>query len=175
MRIEFNVTGSDRKALVTAMADILNVKPKYLGAPSLNYEVDYFTVTKDGAVEFDDRADSEEIEQLLESLADKGFVAAPAEMAQAWLDARAEETAEEPAEQPQGETVGLTVAIPLDKVAVGNLTNLLDAKGGAYKESLGHSRNTNRNRRGQGFLPLVWRGTGCRRGQGLQPFHCSPL
>ena len=44
MRIEFNVTGSDRKALVMAMADILNVKPKYLGVPSLNYEVDYFTV-----------------------------------------------------------------------------------------------------------------------------------
>ena len=75
MRIEFNVTGSDRKALVTAMGEILNVKPKYMGMPSMNYEVDYFTVTKDGAVEFDDRADSEEIEQLLESLADKGFVA----------------------------------------------------------------------------------------------------
>lgn len=137
MRIKFNVTGSDRKALVTAMADILNVKPKYLGVPSLNYEVDYFTVTKDGAVEFDDRADSEEIEQLLESLADKGFVAAPAEMAQAWLDARAEETAEDPIEGPQGETVGLTVAIPLDKVAVGNLTNLLDAKGSLIKKALG--------------------------------------
>jgi hypothetical protein len=91
MRFEFNVTGRDRKALVTAMGEILNVKPKYMGMPSMNYEVDYFTVTKDGTVEFDDRADSEEIEQLLESLADKGFVAAPAETAQAWLDARAED------------------------------------------------------------------------------------
>jgi len=88
-------------------------------------------------VEFDDRADSEEIEQLLESLADKDFVAAPAEMAQAWLDARAEESSEETAEQPQGETVGLTVAIPLDKVSVGNLTNLLDAKGSLIKKALG--------------------------------------
>ena len=135
MRFEFNVTGSDRKALVTAMGEILNVKPKYMGMPSMNYEVDYFTVTKDGAVEFDDRADSEEIEQLLESLADKDFVAAPAEMAQAWLDARAKESSEETAEQPQGETVGLTVAISLDKVAVGNLTNLLDAKGSLSKGS----------------------------------------
>lgn len=137
MRIEFNVTGSDRKALVTAMADILNVKPKYLGVPSLNYEVDYFTVTKDGTVEFDDRADSEEIEQLLEGLADKGFVAAPAEMAETWLEKRAEELTEEPSAEPQSETVGLTVAIPLDKVAVGNLTNLLDAKGGLIKKALG--------------------------------------
>lgn len=137
MRIEFHVTGSDRKALVTVMGEILDVKPKYMGMPSMNYEVDYFTVTKEGAVEFDDRADSEEIEHLLESLADKGFVATPAEMAQAWLDARAKETAEEPAEQPQGETVGFTVTIPLDMVSVGNLTNLLDAKCNLIKKALG--------------------------------------
>ena len=137
MRIEFHVTGSDRKALVTAMAEILGVKAKYMGMPSMNYEVDYFTVTKDGTVEFDDRADSEEIEQLLEGLADKGFVAAPAEMSEAWLEKRAEELSEEPSAEPQGETVGLTVAIPLDKVAVGNLTNLLDAKGGLIKKALG--------------------------------------
>lgn len=47
MRFEFNVTGSDRKALVMAMGEILNVKPKYMGMPSMNYEVDYFTVTND--------------------------------------------------------------------------------------------------------------------------------
>jgi hypothetical protein len=28
-----------------------------MGRPSMNYEVDYFTVTKDGTVEFDDRAE----------------------------------------------------------------------------------------------------------------------
>ena len=88
MRIEFNVTGSDRKALVTAMGEILNVKPKYMGMPSMNYEVDYFTVTKDGAVEFDDRADSEEIEQLARRT-DKESTQL-AEMAAG--DARAEET-----------------------------------------------------------------------------------
>lgn len=137
MRFEFNVTGSDRKALVTAMGEILDVKPKYMGMPSMNYEVDYFTVTKEGAVEFDDRADSEEIEQLLEKLVDKGFVAAPAEMAQAWLDARTEEMAVEEPETLQGETVGLMVAIPLDKVSLGNLTNLLDAKGSLIKKALG--------------------------------------
>lgn len=137
MRFEFNVTGSDRKALVMAMGEILNVKPKYMGMPSMNYEVDYFTVTKDGTVEFDDRADSEEIEQLLESLADKGFVAAPAEMAQAWLDARADELAADADKEPQDGNEGLTVAIPLDKVSVGNLTNLLDAKGSLIKRALG--------------------------------------
>ena len=33
--------------------------------------------------------------------------------------------------------MGLTVEIPLDKVAVGNLTKLLDAKGGLIKKALG--------------------------------------
>lgn len=74
---------------------------------------------------------------MLEGLADKGFVAAPAEMAETWLEKRAEELTEEPSAEPQSETVGLTVAIPLDKVAVGNLTNLLDAKGGLIKKALG--------------------------------------
>src|SRR3712207_6530266 len=35
------------------------------------------------------------------------------------------------------ETTGLTISIPLDKVDVGNLTNLLDAKGTLIKKALG--------------------------------------
>ena len=37
----------------------------------------------------------------------------------------------------QSRTSGLTVEIPLDKVAVGNLTRLLDAKGNLIKKALG--------------------------------------
>ena len=37
------------------------------------------------------------------------------------------------------ERTGLTVEIPLDKVDVGNLTKLLDAKGGLIKKALGIS------------------------------------
>lgn len=140
MQIKFHRTGAERKALVTAIGEILEVKPQYKGMPSAAYEIDYFTVTKDGTLEFDDRADSEEIENLLERLADRGIVAAPAEMAQAWLYARAEELSEESETEPQEETVGLTVEIPLDKVAVGNLTKLLDAKGSLIKKALGVSK-----------------------------------
>lgn len=139
MQIKFHRTGAERKALVTAIGEILEVKPQYKGMPSAAYEIDYFTVTKDGTLEFDDRADSEEIENLLERLADRGIVAAPAEMAQAWLYARAEELSEESETEPQEETVGLTVEIPLDKAAVGNLTKLLDAKGSLIKKALGVS------------------------------------
>ena len=137
MRIEFHRTGAERKALVTAIGEILEVRPKYKGMPSAAYEIDYFTVTKDGTLEFDDRADSEEVENLLEQLADRGIVVASVEMAQAWLDARAEELSEASEIEPQGANVGLTVEILLDKVAVGNLTKLLEAKGNLIRKALG--------------------------------------
>lgn len=137
MRIEFQRTGAERKALVTAIGEILEVKPKYKGMPSAAYEIDYYTVTKDGTLEFDDRADSEEVENLLERLADRGIVAAPTEMAQAWLDAREAERSEKSETALQEANVGLTVEIPLEKVAVGNLTKLLDAKGNLIRKALG--------------------------------------
>jgi len=74
-KIRYNVTGDERKRLVRAMGDILETEPKYLGAPSFAYEIDYFTVDKSGTVVFDSRADSEEIEKLLERLHELGFEA----------------------------------------------------------------------------------------------------
>ena len=139
MRIEFHRTGAERKALVTAIGEILEVRPKYKGMPSAAYEIDYYTVTKDGTLEFDDRTDSEEVENLLEQLADRGIVAAPAEMAQAWLNARAEELSKASKTEPQEAHVGLTVEIPLDKVSLGNLTKLLEAKGKLIRKALGIS------------------------------------
>ena len=139
MRIEFYRTGAERKALVTAIGEILEARPKYKGMPSAAYEIDYYTVTKDGTVEFDDRTDSEEVENLLEQLADRGIVAAPAEMAQAWLNARAEELSKASETEPQEANVGLTVEIPLDKVSLGNLTKLLEAKGKLIRKALGIS------------------------------------
>ena len=72
---EFNykVTGNDRKRLVSAIGEILEVPPKYLGAPTFAYEVDYITIDKNGIVSFDDRANSDEIEMLVEALLEKGF------------------------------------------------------------------------------------------------------
>ena len=143
MRFEFNRTGAERKALVQAMGEILGVKPRYLGMPTAAYEVDYFHIDKTGAVEFDDRADSEEIENLLERLAERGIVAAPAETAQeagtAQESADAENKAEEPETEAQGADLGLTVAMPRDSftdAALENLRKLVDAKGSLIKKAL---------------------------------------
>lgn len=137
MRIEFHRTGAERKALVTAIGEILEIRPQYKGMPSAAYEIDHFTVTKEGTLEFDDRAESEEVENLLEQLENRGIVAAPTEMAQTWLNAREAELSEKSETEPQEANVGLTVEIPLDKVAAGNLTKLLDAKGNLIRKALG--------------------------------------
>jgi len=128
MTIKFNVPGSKRKELVKTIAAWLGEDVKYCGAPTFAYEIDYFTVARDGALEFDDMADSEEIENLLDSLAQRGFAAVPKE---------AEKVSEPTENAAQGESVGLTVSVPLDKVNAGNLTALLDAKGRLIQKALG--------------------------------------
>ena len=82
MELKYNVTGANRKALVDAIAEITGADKKYLGAPTFAYEVDYFTIDKNGTVCFDDRADSEEIENLIEELYERGFKAEDMEMAE---------------------------------------------------------------------------------------------
>jgi len=77
MEMKYNVNGADRKRLVAAVSEILDIPQKYLGAPTFAYEVDYFTVDKNGTVSFDDRADSDEVEMLVEALLEKGFEPEP--------------------------------------------------------------------------------------------------
>ena len=71
MEIMYNRTGKERKELVTAIAEITGAEAVYKGVPSCNYEVDYFTIDKEGTLIFDDSADSEEVEQLLEKLLER--------------------------------------------------------------------------------------------------------
>ncbi len=150
MRIEFNRTGAERKALVQTIGEILGIKPKYLGMPTAAYEVGSFRIDKNGALEFDDLADSGEIGNLLERLVERGIMAASMEMAQAWLDARQEaDTAEESAgmantaehseNAPDEANLGLTVAMPRESftdAALENLRKLVDAKGSLIKKAL---------------------------------------
>ncbi len=136
MTIHYNVTGNERKRLADYIAGFLGCEKKYLGVPSCAYQAGYIMIQKDGAIEFDDRADSEEIEKLLEELAQEGFHAETVGSETARSNTAETDTSE--AEKgAQGENVGLTVAVPLSKVNVGNLTNLLDAKGVLIQKALG--------------------------------------
>ena len=109
MEIKFEVTGAERKQLVNHIAEATGFTPKYKGMPTAAYAVGSITVTKDGTCIVDDN-EAESI-RILQDLAGA--------------------TTEEPASK-----AAFTVSIPLDKVKVGNLTNLLEAKGYLIKHAL---------------------------------------
>lgn len=125
MRVEFNKTGAERKALVTAIGEILGTKLKYMGMPTAAYDFGGLIIDKNGGAEFEENIFPNDIENLLDQLADRGFVA------------EGKEVSEDHEEMPQSESVGLTVAIPLENVLVGNLTKLLEAKATLIKKALG--------------------------------------
>ena len=137
MRIEFHVTGAGRRALVTAIGEILEVRPKYLGMPTAAYEVDYFRIDKNGTVEFDDRADSGEIENLLERLAERGFAGEGQEAATDATKETAENDTAGADTAPQDENVRLTVAMPLGSANIDNIKKMLEAKGSLIKKAFG--------------------------------------
>ena len=133
MEINYNVSGAKRKELVKVISETTGARAEYQFMPTCSYVIDYFTVTKDGTLIFDDRADSEEIEKVLEAIAAAGFACKPV----CGADEEAGELSEEPATAPHSAIVALTVEIPADKVNVDNLTKLLEAKGGLIKKALG--------------------------------------
>ena len=121
MTITINAQGAERKRLAKTISDWLGVPSKYCGAPTFNYEVDYFTIDKNGSLIFDDMADSEVIEGLIEHICNERF------------DVDQSHTDED--EEP----IGLTVSIPKEKVNVANLSSILQAKGNLIEKALGIS------------------------------------
>ena len=119
MTITINAQGAERKRLVKCISDWLEVPAKYCGAPTFNYEVDYFTIDKNGSLIFDDMADSEVIEGLIEHIFNEGFD----------IDQSHTDEDEEP--------IGLTVSMPKGKVNVANLSSILQAKGNLIEKALG--------------------------------------
>ena len=117
MEINYNVTGPDRKRLVQAIAQILESDAKYLGVPSCAYQVDNFTISKDGILSFDDHTNRGEAEQLIERLCEMGFEAETPEV-----------------------TDGLCIELPLKdttEAAIDNLRRMVDSKATLIKKALG--------------------------------------
>jgi hypothetical protein len=67
MRLQFHVTGAERKSLVAAISQELNAPTKYLGMPTAAYEVGGYHIDKNGTVTGKDNLDLED------ALYQKGF------------------------------------------------------------------------------------------------------
>ena len=122
MTITIHAQGAERKRLVQTIARWLGCEAKYLGVPSCAYQVDYFTIEKNGSLSFDDSADSEVIERLLQHIYDEGF------------DIDQSHTGDEE------EITGGCISMPRSLFTDSNLENLkaiVAAKGNLIKKALG--------------------------------------
>ncbi len=127
----------NRKPLVQAVSEFTGAAAVYMRTPTYAYQIDYFTITREGNIEFDDMADSEEIEKLIEFLAGKGFIAE--EMPTEASGTDVEELSAELESEPQGANMGLTVALPRAEFtdnALENLQKLVDSKAALIKKAL---------------------------------------
>jgi hypothetical protein len=72
MTIHYNCT--NRKPLVQAISEITGIVAEYQFMPTCAYRIgDDFTVTKEGNLEINDRADSKEVEHLIDELVRRGY------------------------------------------------------------------------------------------------------
>ena len=143
MEIKYNIEKSQRKAMAQKIAEIIGAEVEYLGVPSCAYQIDIFTLSKDGVLSFTDRSDTEIVEKVLDGLAEAGYTSETVTYPEG-TETDAEESAEpqdaedggaEPDENtdenenPETETNGfpiaVTVALPLTDHTVLSLTNLI--------------------------------------------------
>lgn len=129
MKINYNVTGEQRKELVKAIGVILQVKPVYMKMPTCAYEIGDITVGKEGTLVCEDSAKAERVAHNL--IAD-GFTAA---------DNATESAAEEVAPTEEVEAPdSLTISMPKDGFtdeAIANLKHLVESKATLIKKALG--------------------------------------
>ena len=114
MIIEFHLTGENRKALVKAISEILEISAEYQYMPTCAYKIgDFYTVTKEGNLEISDSADGKEVEMLIDELVHRGY--------------------DVPLDEEEN---GLTVEMPLelvDDATIDRLRKIVENKGELFK------------------------------------------
>ena len=141
MQIKYHLEGSERKALLAVMREILQDTPKYMGPPTFSFEIGPYTIDRHGTLDCPDHLDSTQIAMLIRELEHDGFIGE-----------RISESAK-PAEQqiietPRKEIVTttldsldrLSVEMPRDGMtptAMENLRRLVASKATLLKKALG--------------------------------------
>ena len=140
----------ERKPFVQALEEITGTKSVYKKPPTFAYEVGCLTITKDGDLEVDDRADVETMKQIVEELEKRGFATkenpfrkvqkeASEEKENLEDDISTESEGIEPDETQVKEDLGLTVSMPrkyFNDQALTNLKHLVESKQTLIKNAL---------------------------------------
>lgn len=132
MKANYNLTGTKRKELVNAIAEITGEKADYKRMPTCAYEIGDITVDKDGSVTCEDE---EKLKKVMEALNEKGFTAEGEQE-----DGKAEQpeqVATTEKENATGQEPALTISLPLASANIDTLKNLISAKESLIKKALG--------------------------------------
>ena len=137
MDVKYGLTGKERKALVKAVSEITETPAKYLGMPSMAYQIGRYQISKDGTLIVMMEGDG-----IIEDLRERGFIP---EGTEEEAETSEEETTEDDAEDepetetPAEETTDLTISIPRDSLPedkLENLKSLIEAKADLIKQAL---------------------------------------
>ena len=74
MQIKYHLEGSERKALLAVMREILQDTPKYMGPPTFSFEVGPYTIDRHGTLDCPDHLDSTQVAMLVRELERDGFI-----------------------------------------------------------------------------------------------------
>ena len=119
MIIHYRASGKDRKKLAEIVAKEIGVDAIYQGAPTFSYQMDYFTVDREGALVFDDELAGDESERVLNRIAATGF------------------TPDE-GEDEMEEKTGLAIQMPaMTGDEISRLEQLIESKESLIKKAIG--------------------------------------
>ena len=135
MKINYNVTGSERKALVQVIGQAVREKPVYMKMPTCAYAIGDIIVNRNGEMIWDELTDDATIRRVTEALATAGYTTKDvvAEKAKAETETgtenmteTSEEVLQEAAELAEPEPVSITVSLPVARHGGNSLRNLIN-------------------------------------------------
>ena len=144
MQIKYHLEGSERKALLAVMREILQDTPKYMGPPTFSFEVGPYTIDRHGTLDCPDHLDSTQVAMLIRELERDGFIGER-------IGEPAKPAEQQIIETPRREIVTptldsldrLSVEMPRDSmtpIALENLRRLVASKATLLKKALGTER-----------------------------------
>ena len=136
MKLNYNVTGENRKQMVAIISREAGVQAVYTRMPECAYVIGNVKVTKTGELLWDDRTDAALIERITAALSAEGFVAQAEENE---TEEKSETEAITDTSTEDADVEGLTISFPradFTESALANLTALIASKQTLIRKAL---------------------------------------
>ena len=141
MQIKYHLEGSERKALLAVMREILQDTPKYMGPPTFSFEIGPYTIDRHGTLDCPDHLDSKQAAMLIRELERDGYVGERIGEPTKPIEQKAAEMPKQEIVTPTLDSLDrLSVEMPKDGMtptAMENLRRLVASKATLLKKALG--------------------------------------